>query len=360
MTKQKIRIAVCMPRQMYTREDKLEWLETAINKTDCDLFCAPQEFLGGHRIMPADLHMDRDWVHETIGSIARRCGKHIALGACCFAAHEGATEDYLYYDDNGVFLGLHKKFALPSYDDNRTGGHGQLWPETNYQRRATPIDLPKLRLRIGTVFCWEVFSQVLWGLYSMARCNLIVHPIKFAPRGWLQNKKNPNDGKLHIVGFGNAPKSQVWLERLLMASKHQVMCPIAISCNSWDLGNDFMALVGVADEFAGKSDMKDVPSGFGNEYIHTFEMLPEYYEGLDHHHSAGAFKEHVGSVNGFSEMGEYTMHGKIRRIEAQLIGGGAAMDCALKTQVASRQKKSVPSRAFGKPQQVRLPKRSPS
>lgn len=373
-----VRIATCMPKQRYDREKKLLWLDQALVATQCDLFLTPQEYFGGHYVMKTDLHIERSWLMEKMSRMAQFHNKHIGVGACTKVAAtaeqhgQGAMEDYFYIDSDGKCLGHHSKFALPSYDDNRTGGHGQLWPETDYGRRATPISLPKLRLKIGTVFCWEVFSQTLWASYSLARCNLIAHPIKFAPRGWLNNKKQA-DGKLHIVGFGNAPRSQIWIERLIMASKHQCMCPIAVSCNSWDLGPKMMALVGHVDEMryvknennekVTATELHDVPSNGFDEHIHVFEMVPEFYEGLDHHHSAGAFKAHVGNVEGFSEMGEWTMHGKIRRLEAQFLGGSTAKDCALKAQVemrktaASRQKKSVPARAFGKLQKVALPKR---
>lgn len=351
--KKPITIATCMPTQQYDRQSKLDWLDQALADTDCDLFITPQEYVGGHRIMPKDLHIDRDWLVEQVGRLAIKHDKHIAIGACCKTPDSGATEDMLYIDNDGQLLGWHSKFALPAYDDVRAGGHGQLWPETNYTRRATPIDLPRLRLRVGTIFCWECNSQTLWPAYSMARCNLITHPIKFAPRGWLKNQVL-SDGKKHIVGFGNAPKSQIWIDRLVMASRHQVLCPIAVSCNSWNLGDKFMALVGHVDELKKTTHLMDVPSLADHQVIHSFQMLPEWYEGIDHHHSAGAFKAHVGSVEGFSELGEWTMAGKVRRLEAQLIGGTTKLDCQLKATAISRQKKSSVDRVFGKKQTVKL------
>lgn len=350
--KKPIRVAACMPEQKYTREDKLEWLDRALEVTACDLFLTPQEYLGGHYVMKNDLHMDRSWMIDTIGDLARKHSKCIGVGACVKTKETGATEDYLYFDRGGNLLGWHTKFALPSYDDARTGGHGNLWPETSYDKRITPIKIPELRLNIGTIFCWEVFSQSMWASYSFNRVNLVVHPIKFAPRGWLQNKKQL-DGKLHIVGFGNAPKSEIWKDRLVMASRHQCLCPIAISCNSWNLGPKYSALVGKVDELMKTTDMYDIPSIGENSFIAEFEMLPEMYEGLDHHHSAGAFKAHVGTVDHFSELGEWTMHAKIRRLEAHLIGGNTLLDCRLKAAVQSRQKPSSTARALkSKPQRI--------
>lgn len=355
-TKSLVTIACCVPLQMYSLEAKLQWLERAIDRTPCDLFLTSQEFFGGHYIMPKNLHVTRDWMVEKVGRLAAKRGICIAAGACVKTEISGAMEDYLYFSSKGELLGWHSKFALPSYDDVRTSGHGNLWPETSYQRRTTPIDIPELRLRIGTVFCWEVFSQTIFSSYSFQRCNLITHPIKFAPRGWLKNEMK-SDGKKHIVGFGNAPKSQLWVDRLIMASRHQCLCPIAVSCNSWDLGAKYMALTGHVDEVRHTTNLMDIPSTKGVEQIHTFQMLPEFYTGLDHHHSAGAFKAHTGSVEGFSELGEFTMHGKIRRIEAQLIGGSGQLECVLKAAASLRQKKSLNGRAFGKTQRVALSKK---
>lgn len=361
-----VTIATCMPKQEYTREAKLEWLDRVLGETECDLFATSQEYFGGHYCWQLakragkqfQIHVDKDWLVSQVGRLAIKHGKHVAVGACCTSAGGGSTEDYLYIDDHGELLGTHKKFALPAYDDMRAGGAGQLWPETDFRKRATLIDIPKLRLRVATQFCWEIYAQVLWPIYSLAGVNLVVSPVKFCPNGWLCNKKL-DDGLIHIDHFGHAPKSTMWKRRLIAASEFQVFCPIAISCNSWDLGPKMMALVGHVDELRKTTTLLDVPSIGTEEKIHTFEIVPEYYTGLDHHHSAGAFKAHVGSVEGFSEMGEWVMSGKIRRLEAHLLGGTTKLDCILKAAAAGRQKKSLPARAFGKPQQVRMPKRRP-
>lgn len=344
-----ITIATSMPVQFYDRTAKLKWLDLALRNTDCDLFVTSQEYFGGHYIMKQDLHMTRQWMDENIGAIAARHKKHLAIGACEKNDDStGAMEAFIYYDNNGTRLGTHYKFALPAYDDCRTKGHGALWPETNFQRRATPIELPRLRLRVGTIFCWECHCQTIWPMYSLQGVNLITHPIKFSPRGWLINKVL-NDGKKHIVDFGYAPKSDIWRDRLIFASRHQVMCPIAVSCNSWDLGPDKMAMVGHVDEIKGSTDLRDVPSQGNHQYIHTFQMVPELYTGLDHMHSAGSFADHVGSADDYSRLGQWTMHAKVRRIESHLISGTTAMECMLKAAASNRRKKSIDKRALGIP-----------
>lgn len=354
-----IKVATCMPRQERTREAKLAWLRDAVSRFPCDLFVTPQEYFGGHYIMPDDLHIERGWLVEHVGAIARDAKTAIGVGACAKNDGGGATEDFIYFGKDGRLLGWHSKFALPAYDDIRAPGHGQLWPETSYQRRVRPIAIPELRLKVGTVFCWEAFSQSVFPAYSFAGANLIAHPIKFAPRGWLKNEKKP-DGMFHIVGFGHAPKSGIWMERLRSVGRHEALCPIAVSCNSWDLGAKFMALVGHVDELRGATVLEDVPSVGTEERVRVFEMVPEFYDGLDHMHSAGAFVAHVGSLDGFSALGEWTMHAKMRRLEAQLIGGSTALECKLRASTLGRQKKSLEKRAAKEAERVEEESRAPA
>lgn len=340
--KSSIRAAVCMPRQEYDRLAKIKWLAEALQQTECDLFLLPQEYFGGHYIMDKDHHVELKWLDEKIGDLARLNQKSVGVGACVTDGG-GATEDYIYYDAKGERMGAHRKFALPAYDDVRARGAGDLWPETSYSRRTTPVELPDLGLKIGTVFCWEVFSQTVFGAYSFAGCNLIVHPIKFAPRGWLKLKKE--SGHMRIVGFDQNAKSSIWIDKLKMASRHECLCPIAVSCNSWDLGEKFKALVGWVDEMTGTTALEDVPSVGKDSCVKVFEMNPGLYLALDSMFSAGAFKEKAGSLDDYHRLGEWTMHAKMRRLEAHLIGGTTRLDCVLKSAAMGRQKKSTAERA---------------
>jgi hypothetical protein len=71
-----VTIASCVPRQEVTIEAKLQWLREALDKTPCDLFLLPQEYIGGHYVhhnlsgaqMP--LHVPRSRVVEMFGAIA--------------------------------------------------------------------------------------------------------------------------------------------------------------------------------------------------------------------------------------------------------------------------------------------------
>lgn len=343
-----IRVATCVPRQHFNRVSKLEWLANAMRTTECDLFLTPQEYLGGTYIMGDDLHMEADWLKRVAGDLARSTGKALGIGACVKHETGGATEDYLYFEGDGTFRGYHRKFALPSYDDVRAKGAGRLWPETSYAARVRPVEIPSLGLRIGTVFCWEVFSLSIFPAYSFAGCNLIAHPIKFAPRGWLKLSKPTDEGaggEKRVLGFDQNDKSELWVDRLLAAGRHEALCPIAVSCNTWALGAKYRALVGHVDEVQHRTELLNLPSTPEQDHIHKFEMNPGFYSALDSLYSAGAFKEVAGSIDGYSQAGEFTMHVKMRRLEGQLIGGTTRLDCLLKASTDRLQKRSTQARA---------------
>jgi hypothetical protein len=249
----------------------------------------------------------------------------------------------VYFDKDGSVAGHHRKFALPRYDDARARGAGRLWPETVWKDRVTPVELPSLGLRIGTVFCWEIFALTPVPAYALARTNLIVHPVKFAPRGWLVTKEI--DGEQHIVGFKQAPKSEEWTARLKMLGRHESLCPIAISCNTWSIGEKFMAITGHVDELLATTNIVEVGSEPKAEHIHTFTTKPPYYLlGTENTFSPGAFKEATGSLDGLKELAPLTMHLKMRRLESHLLNDTTRLETAMKAQ-ALRTKPSVHKRA---------------
>lgn len=337
-----IRVATCVPEQRKDRAPKLEWLEGAIDRAKADLFLAPQEYLGGHWIMPHDQHIEAAWFERELSALAKRKKVALGVGATVVQASGGATQDYAYFSADGTHRGTHRKFAHPGYDDVRAGGAGRLWPETSYAARTRPIELPELGLKVGTVFCWEVFSLTLFPAYSFAGVNLIAHPIKFAPRGW--PKLDKTGGKRSIKGFGNPGGKglDLWRDKLVMASRHEAMCPIAVSCNTWDLGKGYFALGGHVDELTGSTMLREVECLPGAELVHAFDMNPAYYSaGLDAHFSAAQFKAKVGSLDGFHDLDPWTMHTKIRRLEAQLLGDTTRLDCQLKAATMARQKASI-------------------
>lgn len=344
-----ITVACCVPKQLTDLKDKQKWAEYAVDRAKADLFLFPQEYLAGHHVQNIakkrgekvpPLHVDRNYVVEKFGKLAKSTKTAIGVGACVRdeTYSQVGTEDYLYFDKDGSLRGWHRKFALPRYDDVRSDGAGRLAPEDVWVRRVAPVELLGGRLRVGTIFCWEVFATMLAPAYALAKTNLIAHPVKFAPRGWL--KTDWIEDEQHIVGFGHAPKSQEWIDRLKLISRHETMCPIAISANAWDLGEKFKALTGHVDEILGKTNIVELGSGppitlNGKEYkdgfIHTFDMNPDYYlYGPDNLFSPGAFKEATGSIDGIEQLRPMTMHAKMRKLESYLIGDITRLDMMLK------------------------------
>jgi predicted amidohydrolase len=348
MSRVVVRVATCIPRQSYTLDAKLAWLDAALSAHPCELFLLPQEYVGGLYIMPTARHWSLDGLVEAFGAVAAKHGVHLGVGACVrrpVADGPGATEEYLYLDDEGRLLGSHRKYALPSYDDVRTKGAGELVPEVSYQRRLLPVALPKLDLLVGTVFCWEVFSLSLWAGYAFRGVNLVAHPVKFAPRGWLKLATDPESGVKGIVGFDQAPASDEWQSRLQLAARHEVLCPIAVSCNSWALGPKFMAWTGLLDPFIPARWLTEVPATAEAEAVVVTAIRPAYYTAVEHLHSAGAFAQHVGDLEGYQAWFPLKMHAKMRRLEAQLIGDTTRLDVALRDATARRQKPTTYRRA---------------
>jgi len=360
-----ITVGCCVPPQRYDTKSKVNWLcQTLGGETKYDAFFLPQEWLGGHyatiladrhqKEMP--LHWERSRVEDIFGKVAQEHKTAIGVGACIKREDgtQGGTEDYLYFDKDGRYCGAHRKFAHPAYDDIRSKGAGRLWAEDDFERRIRPIDIPTVGLRIGTVFCWEVYSRVIVPAYAFNDVNLLVHPIKFAPRGWLKKGEHPlYPDEVSIVGFDQDVKSQDWIQRLITVAHWEALCPIAISCNTWDIGAKFFAITGHVDPF-GKPDAQpivEVSSEAGAAgRVHTFRMNPKVYaEGINNAFSAGAFKEAVGDIKELGGVQKATMSIKMRRLEAHLIGGTTRMDgevlvAKLQESVARRQKKSTAQR----------------
>lgn len=348
-----MRVACTVPRHYTTRDEKLKWCRRVLRELQdsdggqVDLLVLPQEYFGGVVTMPHDRHIELSWMQDVFGQIAHDFSVHIAVGAAVVCGDYGmATEDYLYFDADGQMVGSHRKYALPNYDDVRFGGDGNLWPETSFARRATPVELPALKARVGTVFCWEVFSQALWPAYSYAGVDVVVHPIKFAPRAWPRLTPR-GDGPRRVVEFAQDKKSDVWEDRLIAASRYQVFCPILVSCNTWALGNEYMALTGVVDEVQGCTELVHVPSGEADEHVHVDDIQHGASRAFDGNLHAATWGKAMGGLHGYSAAKKYTMAHKMRRIEAQLVGGTLGMDSAL-AMAAQHRQKTTTRRAFEK------------
>jgi Carbon-nitrogen hydrolase len=289
----KVRIATCVPRQYWMQAEKLAWLDKALDENACDLFVSPQEFFGGGSTREMcrragfktdDRPVTEGWLNEHIGDLARKHKTCIGIGASVKRRNK-ITEDFLYYSRKGELLGYHSKLALPAEDSVLLKGASEITPETNYERAFTPIDIPELGIRVGTVFCWQVFFVDFWAHLMRQGCSLVVHPIKFAPRAWY-DKGETLEGEKTRIGYkqdkgSDDPSSDAlgWLRKLKYESEFKQL-PIAISCNTWDGGEQYLALVGWVDEVTHKTELFHLPSTAKTEKVVVTEYDPELIDAL--------------------------------------------------------------------------------
>jgi hypothetical protein len=328
----KIKVATCIPRQYWTQKEKLEWLDKALAENPCHLFLTSQELFGGGSmreicrlkgIQTDDVPVDEAWLSKRIGGLATKHKTCIGVGASVTRAGV-TTEDFLYYSSKGKLLGWHSKIALPKQDDITTNGASQITPEADYKRAARPIEIPELGLRVGTVFCWQVFFIDLWNDYSRAHVNLVVHPIKFSPRSWYDKGRNPQ-GQETRIGFkqdknGNDVNSDTlgWIKKLRYESEFKQI-PIAVTCNTWSAGEKYLALVGWVDEVTCHTNLKNLPSVAETETVMVTEYDPTIFADL------AGFGQHMyarfANKEDFRRIAEKTMMRKAQRLEAQARNG---------------------------------------
>jgi hypothetical protein len=300
-----VRVATCVPRQYWTQAEKLAWLDKAIEKNPCDLFISSQEFFGGgstrqickdKSIETDDFAVTEQWLNVHIGGLAKIHGTHVGIGASVKRG-EKITEDFLYYNSEGELLGYHSKIALPAQDDITLGGASGITPETDYEKAVRVIEVPNLGIRVGTVFCWQVYFVDFWAHLMRQRCSLVVHPIKFAPRAWYLKGEN-DQGQKTRVGFtqnkgSDKPEDDTlgWIRKLKFESEFKQL-PIAVSCNTWEGGAQYLALVGWVDEVTHKTNLFHLPSAGETEKVVVTEYDPALFDALPNLSNAnyGQFK----------------------------------------------------------------------
>jgi Carbon-nitrogen hydrolase len=290
---------------------KLAWLDKSLAENPCELYLTAQELFGGgsireicrmKQIATDDFPVTEQWLAENIGGLARKHNVHIGVGAS--VKREVVTEDFLYYGPRGELIGYHSKIALPVQDNIALGGASGITAESDYQRAVKLIEIPALGLRVGTVFCWQVFFRQFWNDLSAQSCNLVVHPVKFAPRAWYQKGIDPA-GKFTRTGFTQNKGSELpeddtlgWIRKLKYESEFKQL-PIAVTCNTWDGGEKYLALVGWVDEVTHRTNLFHLPSIATTEKVVVTEYDPGLYEILMDWNDGyyGRFKDVFGAVS---------------------------------------------------------------
>jgi len=351
----KVRVATCVPRQYWMKAEKLAWLEKALRENPCDLFLSSQELFGGGStreicrlkgIKTDDVPVTEGWLTENIGSLARKHDTCIGIGASV-ERRDVVTEDFLYYSRKGELLGYHSKLALPEQDSVILNGASGITPEINYERACRVIEIPELGIRVGTVFCWQVFFNRFWQDLADQKCSLVVHPIKFAPRAWYERGKTP-EGRHTRIGFNHKGSEKPaddplgWIRKLRYESEFKQM-PIAVTCNTWSAGEKYLALVGWVDETCQRTDLYNLPSVGETEKVVVTIYDPTLYDKLEH--------LSLANYNEFIDVYPTLMKGNMRRkavrIEQRARDGRAA------TRLEKHAvKKAVEKAVLGKSQEV--------
>lgn len=311
-----------VPRQLNDYGEKLAWLDEVVTDKDVDLAITPQEFFGGAVIMP-----HRKWFTQTellppLQDIATKTKTALVVGVC-EERPGGNVESLWFINHRGVLVGTVEKMALPRYDHVATNGYGNLIPETDIENRVTCFSLAGLE--VGGIFCWEVYSTVLWAALSVAKPDLIANCIKFGPNAWPKVKKNRH-GLTEVTGFGYGTWSEDggWIERLKIASMWETRCPITSSTNSWNLRPISMPICGTwtgLDAQGPRSlwhptkedKLKEVP-----EKLIVDEIDVQKVRAI--RRNKWAYKDAVGEFPPMSNS-KYTMLLKMARIEDRVLSG---------------------------------------
>lgn len=325
-----VRVATCVPKQLYIQQQKLDWLNKAIHDNPCDIFLTSQEFFGGGSIREIvrakgietdDFPVAQDWLDTEIGAMAQKRQTAIGIGAS--VNRDGViTEDFVYYNKAGIYVGHHSKIALPMQDNVALNGASHITPETDYARAVNPVIMADLGLRIGTVFCWQVFFIEFWNDLMRAGVNLCVHPIKFAPRAWYKKGQDAN-GENVRTGFTQNKGSELaeddslgWIRKLRFESEFKQL-PIAVTCNTWDGGEKYLALEGWIEAIRGVENLHHLPSVSSTEIVTVTEYEPKLYNALSNLNDGdyGKFKAD------WPLLAAKTMSRKAVKIEGKTIAG---------------------------------------
>ncbi len=316
------KILSCIPRQMTDYNEKLDWLVSMAEMHKPHIFVTPQEFFGG----AVQMMHQRDFKHAdlfpVLSAICKRLNMALVVGVQ-ERDESGANRSAIWFiNELGEYLGRVLKFALPRYDHVATGGFGNVVPEDSFENRFKIFKLHNLYT--SAIFCWEVYSDVLWTGLGIMKPDVIFNLIKFGPNAWPSVKKVNN--KNTVVGFGYGRWAEEddggWIARLKMANVWQVKCPIVTSTNSWDLNPRSMPVCGMISGLDGQA----VDDHWYPRKEDGLKTIPEkvIISELDENRVRGvlknkfAYSEAVGEFPPFS-LGRFTMHLKINRIEDRML-----------------------------------------
>lgn len=316
-------VVSCIPKQLFKLDDKLSWLQEKIKKLKPDIFVTPQEFFGGAYIMPGKKFFSEAELLPTLSFLSGKYKCSLVVGLV--EQIGGKNYEVIWFiNEKGELQGKIKKFALPKYDHVLSKGYGNIVPETDMTKRFQTFVLSGMV--VAAMFCWEVYSDILWTGLGLLKPDVVFSLIKFGVNSWPKVIKNENTGQMEIVDFGYASWAEDgnWIGRLHMANAYQVKCPIVCSTNSWNLKPRSMPLCGTISTIDGQADhtlwvpkqedkSKEIP-----EVIREDKINPDRVQlALK---NKFLYRDIVGEFPPFS-LAKYTMMLKINRIEDRILSG---------------------------------------
>lgn len=320
----KHKILSCVPRQMTDFKEKLNWIETQIKTNKPHIFVTPQEFFGGAVMMLHQRDFKFKELFPYISKLAKKYNCAFVLGVQ-EKDEDGTNRSAIWFiNEMGEYLGRVCKFALPRYDHVETKGFGNVTPETDLENRFKVFKLHNLM--VSAIFCWEVYSDLLWAGLSILKPDVIFSLIKFGPNAWPKVEKV--NGLNTVTGFGYGKWAELdeggWIERLIMASKWEVKCPIVCSTNSWNLNPRCLPMAGTIAPIDGQApnDVWYPRKDDGLKEIPEKIVITEIDENAVRAalQSKFLYKDLIGEFPPIT-LAKFTMHLKINRIENRLLKG---------------------------------------
>lgn len=319
-----VKILSAVPVQLKDYGEKLAWLHKQCSEHRPDILVTPQEFFGGAVMMSHQRDIEFSLLYPELKKLNKQFGTAFVVGVQQKDDSQTNRSAIWFINEHGEYLGRVLKLALPRYDHIATHGFGHVTPEVDFMERFKLFEIHGLQL--SAIFCWEVYSDILWTGLGILKPDVVLSMIKFGPNAWPQVKEV--DGKQTVTGFGYGTwDSNEWIERLRIASLYQVRCPIISSTNSWNLRPVSKPICGSVAGLPGQLKQET----FWEPKRDEGKVIPEKVaiDDIDPGAIRGArqnkftYKDATGEFPPFS-LGKFTMLLKMARIEARILTGREA------------------------------------
>jgi hypothetical protein len=321
-----VKILSCVPEQKRTFEEKLAWMETTIKKHKPNLLVTPQEFFGGIQNVwwngGRDVAYEQNVVLDPVLKLSKKHGCGIAFGAVVFESNGDARmkRERVYVVDCGEVKGYWDKMFLPAYDHIDVKGSIGITPCSSFEERMKTAEVQGARVNV--LFCWEVFSNYLWHVLARSEPDIVLSMIKFGICGW--PRKGMDEQSVFGRGFGYGSDGG-WLDRLTMAARFDVACPIVCSTNGWDLPARARPLAGVISHYQKEEHTLWHPPSGTRGLVQPQMVMTEVNHLFSRYSRENKHKlQSETNMWPTSEVHEATMMWKVKRREKEMLAAALA------------------------------------